>query len=150
MRLIENICASGVPVKEASVIIFLAVSGWRDLKTRKIPVLLTAFFGATGAILSAIAGRSPAELLPALSLGGLFVGLSILTRGKVGMGDSLILLALGTVLEPGELLGVLGLGMIFTVIPALFMLIILRKGRNTELPFVPFLLAGYTGGLFLW
>lgn len=147
---IANVAGCRLPLKETAVIVFLAVNGWQDMKTKRIFLPLTIVFGMLGGVCSVLMGRSLSELLLSCSVGGMFMGLSILTRGKVGMGDGWILLALGTMLTLGELWIALGLGMLFTAVPAMVMLIILKKGRNTELPFVPFLLAGYIGGVCLW
>ena len=43
------------------------------------------------------------------------------------------------------------LGAVFSsAVYAGILLVILKKNRNTEIPFVPFLLMGYLGGVILW
>lgn len=66
------------------------------------------------------------------------------------MGDGLILIALGTMMDWNELLAVVLMGLLCCAGCSLFSLIILHRGRKEELPFIPFVLLGYVGGLFLW
>ena len=74
----------------------------------------------------------------------------MITKGALGMGDCLVLLALGTVMDMGDFFLML-LGAVFSsAVYAGILLVILKKNRNTEIPFVPFLLMGYLGGVILW
>ena len=79
----------------------------------------------------------------------LLVLISILTEGAVGMGDGWLLMALGTVLYPEEFFSTLFIGMICSAVwSGIMMMGFCRKG-STEIPFVPFLLAGYLGGFLI-
>lgn len=70
-------------------------------------------------------------------------------RGAVGMGDGWLLMALGTVLYPEEFFSTLFMGMICSAVwSGIMMMGFCRKG-STEIPFVPFLLAGYLGGFLI-
>lgn len=79
-----------------------------------------------------------------------FLGISVITRGSMGMGDGWILLALGTVLMPEEFFSMLFAAMLISAAWAGILLWLFRKKGNTEIPFVPFLMLGYLGKLFLW
>ena len=65
------------------------------------------------------------------------------------MGDAWVLLDLGIVLETGEFLITVCLGVLLSGGCAMILLALKKAGRRTEIPFVPFLLAGYVGGLLL-
>lgn len=80
-------------------------------------------------------------------IGTALIALSVVSKGAVGMGDGLVLAALGTVLTFGELLGVFMMGLLCCSVWGIILLILPRTGRKTEIPFVPFLLLGYIGGL---
>ena len=82
--------------------------------------------------------------LLSMGVGGVVAVMSVLSRGKMGMGDGLLILAMGSVLSVGELLALLLCG-----IYAGLQLCVFKKKRDEEIPFAPFLLAGYLGGMFL-
>lgn len=87
------------------------------------------------------------EWIGAVGFGTALIALSVVSKGAVGMGDGLVLAALGTVLTFGELLGVFMMGLLCCSVWGIILLILPRTGRKTEIPFVPFLLLGYIGGL---
>ena len=91
-------------------------------------------------------GAGDIKLLAAL---GGFLGISAVSGNQIGAGDGLLLIALGTVLETEEYLRTLCLSLIGCGLWAVILLGILRKKKTTELPFVPFVLLGYVGGLLL-
>ena len=78
------------------------------------------------------------------------MGLGILTKGAVGIGDVLILLTLGTMMEPEKFLAVFFMGLLGCSAVSLIMLLVAQDAGKSELPFVPFVLLGYVGGLLLW
>ena len=65
----------------------------------------------------------------------------------VFLGDGLMIFAMGSVLNAGELMEILCLSFLLCGIYAGLQLGLLKKKRNTEIPFVPFLLVGYLGGI---
>lgn len=75
--------------------------------------------------------------------------ISVLTRGEIGFGDGLLILAMGSVLKSGELLGVLCAALLLCGIYSGLQLLVFKKKRDTEIPFAPFLLVGYLGGILL-
>ncbi len=94
-------------------------------------------------------GRVDWSFWIAIGIGALFLGLSLLTCGGIGMGDGWLLAALGTMLGVEEFLTALCLGLVCAALWALVLLIVCNCGKNTEIPFVPFLLLGYIGGFCL-
>lgn len=65
------------------------------------------------------------------------------------MGDVCLVLALGTVTFLEEFIVSLTAGMLLSAVYSMILLTVFHKSRKTEIPFAPFLLAGYIGGLFL-
>lgn len=139
-----------IKLKEISTLVFLGLNAWLDIKKKEISLMVTAVFAVTGVLWSFYCGRSLTQVLFPLGTGLVFLLLSLITRGAVGMGDVWILLALGLMLGTEEFIWTLCLGMVLAGAWALILLVIFRKKRHTEFPFVPFLLAGYVGGLALW
>ncbi len=62
-------------------------------------------------------------------------------------GDGLLFLSLGTVLSFEELLSAFLLGLFCCCFWGIVVLFLSGKGKKTEMPFVPFLMLGYIGGL---
>ena len=137
-------------MKEICVLSFLAWNTWSDIRRKQISLWLTAVFGAAGILAAIGQGRWSWEILVSAVISCGFLGLGILTEGAIGLGDGWILLALGTVLTLREYLTVLLTGMGCCAVWAFILLMFRRCGRQTEIPFVPFLLLGYLGGVWLW
>lgn len=137
-------------VKELCVLGLLGTNAWLDIKKREISLAGTAIFAVIGILLTVKEGSMDWRYLAVAGVGLLFLGISGLTGGRLGMGDGFMILALGTMLSMEKLLTVLMLGMMACACYAGILLLAFRKNRNTRIPFVPFLLAGYIGGLLLW
>ena len=73
----------------------------------------------------------------------------IITEGAVGMGDGWLIMALGTVMSAEEFFMMLFLSLICSAVWAGITMIFFHRKGNTEIPFVPFLLAGYLGGILI-
>lgn len=89
------------------------------------------------------------DVLLCAGTGLIVVGVSILTEGAVGMGDGWLIMALGTVVGPAEFFTMIFTAFMCSAIYAGVMLMIFRKKGYTEIPFVPFLLLGYLGGILI-
>lgn len=136
-------------IQQFCTAVFLLDAGWRDWRRREISLTLTALFGAAGLLNSIIQGRDIKDFLIPAGIGLIFLALGILSGGALGAGDGLLLLALGLASDTGEYLGTLLGGMFLAAAWSGVLLVVFRKGRKTEIPFVPFLLFGYIGGLLL-
>lgn len=130
-------------------VIFLLINAREDLKKHEISPVATAVF-AFGSVLAGLhSGKSVWETGGAMLIGVMILAFSLVTKGAVGMGDGWIILALGTALPAMELLGTLMLAALCCAGCAGILLVFKKMNRNTEIPFVPFVLAGYLGGMLL-
>ena len=136
-------------VKELCVLGLLGTNAWLDIKKREISLSVTGISAVIGILLAVREGSLDWRYLAVAGIGLLFLGISGLTGGKLGMGDGFMILAMGTLLSMEQLLTVLMLGMLSCACYAGLLLLVFRKNRNTRIPFVPFLLVGYIGGLIL-
>ena len=75
--------------------------------------------------------------------------IALISGGMVGFGDGLLILTMGSVLGAGELAGILCGALLLCGIYSGIEYLMLKKSRSEEIPFVPFLLIGYLGGIFL-
>mgnify|MGYP006969026224 CR=1 FL=1 len=142
-------------MEQIFVLAFLGINSWKDIRKREVSLLATGIFAVIGIINALWHGTICWEWIGAVGLGTALIALSVVSKGAVGMGDGLVpmiggifeLLARGTVLTFGELLGVFMMGLLCCSVWGIILLILPRTGRKTEIPFVPFLLLGYIGGL---
>ena len=79
----------------------------------------------------------------------IYILTALISGGMVGFGDGLLILTMGSVLGAGELAGILCGALLLCGIYSGIEYLMLKKSRSEEIPFVPFLLIGYLGGIFL-
>ena len=126
---------------EICMTVFLGINTWTDIRKKEICVPVLSVFLAGGILWRIWEGTFWAGTIAAV--------ISVLTRGEIGFGDGLLILAMGSVLKSGELLGVLCAALLLCGIYSGLQLLVFKKKRDTEIPFAPFLLVGYLGGILL-
>lgn len=75
--------------------------------------------------------------------GLLCIVISLISRGNVGMGDGLMIFMLGAFLKTEEIISTCFVALTMVGLVALVAMVLLRKKRDVEIPFVPFLFAGF-------
>lgn len=113
-----------------------------DIKRRRISIWLLVAgiaFSMSVSIWQCVAGeRGYGDIVSGAFPGtGLFV--IALATGKAGYGDGIALLCLGMLLGGGKSLLLLGLSLIFISVVSLVLLVVHKAGRNTPIPYLPFL-----------
>ena len=136
-------------VKELCTVVFLAMNSWLDIRRREISLLLTVVYAGCGIIYSILQGRKIQDVLIPAGVGILFLAAGLISRGAIGAGDCWILLALGALLDTETYIRMLCIGFFLAAFWSGILLVIRRKSRKTEIPLVPFLLAGYIGGILI-
>ena len=136
-------------VKELCTVVFLAMNSWLDIRRREISLLLTMVYAGCGIIYSILQGRKIQDVLIPAGIGILFLAAGLISRGAIGAGDCWILLALGALLDTETYIRMLCIGFFLAAFWSGILLEIRRKSRKTEIPLVPFLLAGYIGGILI-
>ena len=134
-------------VKELCTVVFLAMNSWLDIRRREISLLLTVVYAGCGIIYSILQGRKIQDVLIPAGIGILFLAAGLISRGAIG--DCWILLALGALLDTETYIRMLCIGFFLAAFWSGILLVIRRKSRKTEIPLVPFLLAGYIGGILI-
>ena len=69
------------------------------------------------------------------------------TRESIGYGDGLVILGMGCFYALGEIMGIVMIAITIAGITALGLLVFGHKNRESEFPFVPFLLGAH---LVMW
>ena len=80
-------------IKQVCVLAFLGMNSWIDIRKRQISLLLTAVFAGCGIIWTIYTRSAAQDFLLCAGTGLVFVGISILTDGSMGMGDGWIIMA---------------------------------------------------------
>lgn len=121
-----------------------------DWKWREIPLYLLIVMSVDVLILAIGCGG----LRLGLRLGGALVGVLFFLIGKctkeaIGYGDSWLMLLLGVYLGAMQLLQLLLIASVVAGVMSLFFLWKKRWKKTVAIPFVPFLVVGYLGVVFL-
>lgn len=119
--------------------VYLLVQGIWDIRTKHIPSCISIAFGICGFLYSISLGRAGKSFVLALLLGIGTLVLGKCTKEAVGYGDGILLCALGMFYTLEELCLLCMIAGLLATIVGLFYLIVFRKGRKYEIPFVPFL-----------
>ena len=115
-----------------------------DLKSKSVGLRVIAalmFTGFAGAF--ARENFGVAEALGGLLIGMCAVGISMISKGQIGRGDGLVIMAMGIMLGFRECLGVVCTASVIMAIVSVIVLIWRKGNRDTRLPFIPALFAGY-------
>ena len=124
--------------EEIVTALFLGCSAWTDWKKHEISLILTGIYASTGLIYSFMSGREIQDILIPAAIGG-----------ALGMGDGWVMLALGCMTGTTVYLRTLGSGLFLSAVVSALLLTVFHRSRKTEIPFIPFLFLGYTGGIFI-
>ena len=126
--------------------VYLISLSYSDMKRRKLSVGVIVLGFLSALVFQAITGiESWRAVAGGILTGFLFMGISRLTEEKIGYGDSLLIIVLGTFLGMWKLL-ILLLGAFGLAAAVSILLMIKRKfTRKSMIPFVPFLTVAYMG-----
>lgn len=128
----------------------LGIESLEDLRNKRLTVWILCLTGIVGVILHAVFQRGEyLSLLGGIAVGVIMIVVSLLSRGRVGLGDGLMLTVTGIYLGFEKNLVLFVLSQLLTACYALFLLVFRKKKGSYEIPFVPFMLIAYVGLLAL-
>ena len=120
------------------------LTAFDDLKTKQIRAAELIIFGIIGVILELVYRyHSVISIVGGIAIGLAMLAFSIISKEKLGKGDAYVILISGLYLGFVDLLSLLWISFVYATIAGI---IIIRKYDNStshEIPFIPFLLAGY-------
>lgn len=123
---------------------FLAINTITDIKNRTIYTAISFLFGAVGMAFFFCGEKKDMFSLAGGILVGMYVLLfSVITKGAVGFGDGLVVLALGIWMGGEKILFVLMGAFFLVVLTGMIGIAAKKLNRKSELPFVPFLTVSY-------
>lgn len=144
-------------VKFLSLLYFLFILGWIDIKTRRIPnklllllIALRAAFFVTEAVIepSFIRYNLLLMLIGCLIGGGILLVCRILVKNSIGMGDIKLFGVLG-VYFGYDILYVMFFSFLCSAVYSMIMLISRKKSRKDTIPMAPFVFLGTILGILL-
>lgn len=133
---------------QAVVMGMLTLCSAEDIKRKQIRLNPVLFFGILGIFLHMLFRMQSIEnILLGMSVGVVLLFLSVLTGGRIGMGDAVLLIVTGIYLGLEKNLELFFCGLLLCSMWALGLMVLRKKNRKDSIPFVPFLLAAYMGML---
>lgn len=136
--------------QQAAVVGMLAICSAEDIRKKKVCINLVFAFGIIGIFFHMIWQQYTIQnLLAGMAVGVLLLIFSVISGGKVGTGDGIILIVTGVYLGAKQNIELFFTGLLLCGIWAVYLLVFQKRSREEEIPFVPFLLAAYMGMLVI-
>ncbi len=130
----EAICMTGM-------LLYLSAE---DIKRKTIPVIPMMGCGIFAIVLHLISGKNDIlNMAVGMIPGVIAYVLSVLTKEKIGKGDAVLLMVTGLYMGFWGNVFMLWIGLIFAAVGGIIAIAMFKRKRGDELPFVPFLFAGY-------
>ncbi|MCR5626663.1 MAG: prepilin peptidase [Lachnospiraceae bacterium] len=124
--------------------IFIVICTITDIRKRRVYFEILIPFAIAGVALQFIEpSLSLFELLGGVALGGVLMGISVLTSGKIGLGDGLVFVVCGIYLGIFTSLWVLMIAAFLSALVSVGLLITKAARKESELAFVPFVMISY-------
>jgi len=123
--------------------VLVCTEAYRDFKKHKVSVLFITIIAALGVVT-----YIPSMDLRLISVsGGMIIGLGVMltaffTKQKIGYGDGYMLMATGILLGFRDNMAMFLISLIYCSIFGLGLMFFRKAGKNTEIPFVPFMIPG--------
>lgn len=133
---------------------YTLICGLEDLRHRKIRTDRSFLFAAIGLIFSLILRRDPAEILFALVPGLVFLILSGVSRGGIGIGDAVYLMVCAAYTNVERLLWMIVFSLFLSAVGALCMIVKgalqCRNIKNRSLPYLTFMIPALFGSFVIY
>ena len=129
---------------QVAVIGMLGICATEDLRKKQIHLNLVLAFGILGIVFHMLGQEHTIEnILFGMGVGGVLLLLSILTGGKIGIGDGVLLVVTGIYLGLEQNLMLFAGSLFICALYALLVLVLRKKKRNDTVAYVPFVLVSY-------
>ncbi|MBQ7636881.1 MAG: prepilin peptidase [Lachnospiraceae bacterium] len=122
----------------------LAALSIRDIKEKSIHLIPLGILGIFNTLFGLFLGYTAGQTLGGMIPGAFGVAVSLCTKGKLGLGDGLVLMVTGIFLGWEKVLAGWLIALILTSLTGIVLIIMKKACLKTALPFVPFIFAGLT------
>lgn len=131
-------------VQKVILLGILGIAAWQDWRKKKVSAGLLAGAGIAGLLCYGYFRQITAkDMFLGAAIGAVLLLLGFVTGEKIGYGDGALVLVCGIFLGFTANLQLFCIALVLVEAAALFLIVIKRKGRRYQIPFIPFLLAGY-------
>ena len=122
----------------------LAWAAWKDIRSKKLPVIFLIIGACTGIVLQIIIGEASVwDILLSCIPGAIAYAVAFFTKQALGYGDAALIIISGIFLGLNTNVMLILIALALSAIAAAVLLILKRKKRKDEMPFVPFMLCSY-------
>lgn len=122
----------------------LGMSSYQDWKRKKVSVYLVLAAGIAGLLCHLYSSEiTVTDMLLGAGIGAILLFCGFVSGEKIGYGDGAIVMVCGIFLGFDANLELLCIALVLLEVVALFLIVVKKKGRRYQIPFLPFLLAGY-------
>ena len=136
-------------MKHICVFTVLVIMCVFDIRSKKLPLWLISMVGVLGIGNLWIQRPDVFSMIMGFLPGILLLGLAKLTEEQIGYGDGLLVLSLGGFYDARQIcILLMGASMVNFVISG-FLLLTKKGNKKTEIPFLPGMLCGFLGMVYL-
>ena len=137
-------------LQQTIVLIMLAACSREDILHRRIYLRWLMYFTIAGILCFLAFAKQPFIML----LFGIAPGVAVflysgLSRGSIGQGDGILLMALGIYLGAAAAVRIFLYAVFISAFYAIYLYFGKKKGKEYEMPFVPFLLVAFLADILL-
>ncbi len=114
-----------------------------DIRKKTVSARAAAVLAAANIVFSLIFKIAVPDILLSVVPGVIFILISIVTRGKIGLGDGIVLTAAGIGQGITEMFFTELIALMISAIFGIILILTKKASPKTALPFIPFILAGF-------
>lgn len=137
-------------IQSVVLLSLLGICSWQDIKKREVTLSIICLYGIIGIVLHLCLDKIAIfDILGGMGMGILLLLIAKVFHECVGYGDGLLLLVSGIYLGANKNMELFFYSVILSGIFSLILFLFFHKKKEFEIPFIPFVLFGYVGVLFL-
>lgn len=124
-------------------VLFLLYEAYEDIRWQSVSAVSLFLFGVAGLLLNLVEGMPIAELYGGVLVGLVMIGISVISKGGIGLGDGVLFVALGLCVGGTTSLLVVLRAMALASLAAVVLIFVKGGIRETKISFVPLVFLSY-------
>ncbi len=120
----------------------LGFLSFQDIKKKSVSLIPVLVLVLINLGLCVYMHRSPVAVLTGILPGVFALAVSFGSKGKMGIGDGLVLTSMGLVADWDRVMAIWLVALVLSAVTGIVLMLVKRATIKTALPFLPFLLAG--------